>query len=296
MSWDRIARRQAGIVTRAQLLAAGLSRDSIAGFLHKGVLVHAGARGLYRAAGAPHSPQAQAWLETLGNRAVLSYLSAGQWWEVPVESDGRIHITRFERQRARTHPLIRVHRTLLVPSAVTRRYGLQITTRTETLLDCLGWLPISQSRTLMDRAFQQDWLTPALIQRRLDEQSGRWGNLQLARLLRQSRPGAEAESERRLQRLLDEAGVLGWVGNYPIRLPAGSFRIDVAFPGARVAVEVDGWAFHRTKERRDRDMMRTNALMAAGWRVLTFSWEDVTTRPAYVLRAITEVLAHPTAM
>lgn len=291
MLWPDIARRQAGVVRRSQLLAVGLTRHQIARLLDSRLLTATPHRGVYRAAGAPDSPDSQAWLAVLGARAVLSYLSAAAWCDLPVEQDGRIHVTRQHRQRLLTHERIRVHRTLLVPSAVTTWYGLDVTTRTETLLDCLGWLRLGAARTLLDRAFQQSWLGRPDIERRLDEQTGRWGNRQLARLLRDSRPGAEAESERRLQRLLDEAGMGGWKGNHPVVIAGRRFRLDVAFPEHRLDVEVDGWAYHRSKEARDRDIERDNLLTQAGWRVLRFSWEDVVDRPDYVIDVIASVLA-----
>ena len=290
MEWDAIARRQGGAITRAQLRAAGRSDARIDRMMSSAELLGTGHRGVYRAAGAPRGGEAQTWITVLATRAVLSYVSAARWWDLPVEADGRIHVTRHGRQKWPSDRYLRVHRTQLASTAVTTRLGLPVTTRVETLLDCLGWLPVFCARSLLDRAFQDHWLTPDQMQRRLDDQPGRWGNRQLVRLLRQSRPGAEAESERRLHRLLEVAGLVGWIGNYPIRLSAGSFRIDVAFPHLLVAIEVDGWAFHRTKERRDRDMVKANALMAAGWRILTFSWEDVTQRPDYVIATINALL------
>ncbi len=264
--------------------------------LTAGELLPTGYRGVLRAAGAPRGGEAQTWITVLATRSVLSYLSAGGWWELPVEQDGRIHVTRHDRQKWPSDRYLRVHRTQLTTTAVTTRLGLPVTTRVETLLDCIGWLPMPSARTLLDRAFQQHWLSPENLQNRLDEQPGRWGNRQVGQLLQQSRPGAEAESERRLHRLLESAGVIGWIGNYPIRIGGGSFRIDVAFPRHLIAIEVDGWAFHRTKDRRDRDMLKANALMAAGWRLLTFSWEDVTQRPDYVIAAITSLLVSQPAI
>ena len=295
MHWTDVARRQAGVIHRSQLLAAGLTRDNIATLLRSRLLIVMPHRGVYRAAGAPQTAASQAWTAILGARAVLSYLSAAEWWELPVEQDGRIHVTRRARQKFATHKLIRIHRTLLMPEAVTTRFGLRITTRTETLLDCLGWLPVPAARNLLDRAFQQAWIVPRDLDRRLDEQPGRWGNRQLAGLARDCRPGIEAESERRLQRLLEQAGVLGWVANHPVRVGGHRFRPDIAFPGLRLAVEVDGWAYHRTKEQRDADVERDNLLMLAGWRVLRFTWEDVRDRPGYVLAMIRSLLVARTA-
>ena len=277
-------------------MAVGLTRHHVARLLTHRLLARTSHQGVYRATTAPRSAESEAWTAVLGARAVLSYLSAAAWWGLPVEQDGRIHVTRRARQRLLTHKLIRIHRTLLAPDAVTTRFGLLVTTRTETLLDCLGWLSLPAARSLLDRAFQQRWLTPPDLERRLDEQPGRWGNKQLARLLRESRPGAEAESERRLQRLLDQAGIKGWTGNYPIVVAGRRFRLDVAFPELRLDVEVDGWAYHRTKEQRQADAERDNLLTQAGWRVLRFTWEDVRDRPDYVLGMIRSVLAAQVAM
>jgi very-short-patch-repair endonuclease len=188
---------------------------------------------------------------------------------------------------------IRVHRTLLLPDSVTIRFGLDVTTRTETLMDCLGWLRLGAARRLLDRSFQQSWLARSDIDLRLDEQAGRWGNRQLAQLLRDSKPGAEAESERLLHRLLEACGIGGWIGNYSVTVAGKRFRIDVAFTELRIAIEVDGWAYHRTKERRDADMLKDNLLTQAGWRVLRFGWEDVKHRPEYVLDLIRSLLAAP---
>ena len=296
MKWDHVARRQGGIVTSRQLIAVGGTRGSIDTLLRREVLTPTAYRGVYRAAGAPHSPDAEAWLTVLGSRAVLSFVSAAQWWDLPVDGDGRIHVTRHERQRFDPHPLVRIHRTKLSATAVTDRFGLAVTTRRETLLDCLGWVGASAARTLLDRACQQSWLSPADLAHRLENESGRWGNRQLAQLLRDCRPGAEAESERRLHKLLRAAGIGGWYPNVGVVAGGRRFRLDVAFLELLLDVEVDGWAFHRSKERRDHDMVRANALTAAGWRVLTFSWEDVHHRPDYVVRTIASVLAARTAM
>jgi very-short-patch-repair endonuclease len=59
-------------------------------------------------------------------------------------------------------------------------------------------------------------------------------------------------------------------------------RVD-AWPEARLAVEVDGFAFHADRSRYRSDRRRGNGLVPAGWQVLRFSWEDVTTWPDVVV-------------
>jgi very-short-patch-repair endonuclease len=296
MHWTDIARRQAGVIRLSQLTSSGLSRHQTARMIRTRTLTPAGYRGVYRVGGAPRSPHSAAWAAVLGANAVLSHISAALWWDLPVESDGKLHVIRRDRKRFSDLADIRVHRTLLDPSAVTTRFGLEVTTKVETLLDCLGWLQRRTARSLLDRSFQQSWLRSADIERRLDEQPGRWGNRALAQLLRESQPGAEAESERRAQHLLRRAGIQGWVGNLAIALAGERFRIDIAFPALKIAIEIDGWAFHRTKERRDRDNRKRNLLAKAGWTVLTFTWEDIADHPDYFLGEVCSVLASRAAI
>lgn len=55
-------------------------------------------------------------------------------------------------------------------------------------------------------------------------------------------------------------------------VPKRAFRLDVAFPDVRLAIEVDGYEFHGkylTDFTRDRE--RQNALTIAGWRILRFT-------------------------
>lgn len=55
-------------------------------------------------------------------------------------------------------------------------------------------------------------------------------------------------------------------------VPGRRFRIDVAFPHERLALELDGWAYHgRHLGDFTRDRERQNLLCLHGWRVLRFS-------------------------
>lgn len=59
----------------------------------------------------------------------------------------------------------------------------------------------------------------------------------------------------------------------------------------RLVIEVDGYAYHSGDDRFQRDRTKQNALLAAGWRVLRFTWADLVDRPDTVLARITEILA-----
>lgn len=56
-------------------------------------------------------------------------------------------------------------------------------------------------------------------------------------------------------------------------------KLDAAYVEARVAVELDGAAFHGSREQRERDLRRDSALAALGWVVLRFSYARLTADP-----------------
>lgn len=53
------------------------------------------------------------------------------------------------------------------------------------------------------------------------------------------------------------------------------FRIDVAFPADRLAVECDGFQFHRSLSAFKADRERQNLLVCAGWRVLRYYPKEI---------------------
>jgi very-short-patch-repair endonuclease len=72
--------------------------------------------------------------------------------------------------------------------------------------------------------------------------------------------------------------------------PVGPYRIDLAFPSAKVAVEVDGWAWLVEAERFRNDRRKGNALVGAGWDLLRFTWHDLAQEPARVVAEIRRAL------
>jgi very-short-patch-repair endonuclease len=65
---------------------------------------------------------------------------------------------------------------------------------------------------------------------------GRHGSPAARRLLQAASDGARSEAERLLVKLLRGAGITGWRTNYPV----GGYKVDVAFPKQKVAIETDG--------------------------------------------------------
>lgn len=59
-------------------------------------------------------------------------------------------------------------------------------------------------------------------------------------------------------------------------MPNRRYRIDIAIPRSKLAIEVDGWEWHgKHKGDFQRDRERQNLLTLHGWRILRFTAGDV---------------------
>ena len=59
---------------------------------------------------------------------------------------------------------------------------------------------------------------------------------------------------------------------------------DFYWPHARLVVEADSYAWHRSPSALNDDRERDVTLVLAGYRTLRFTWEQVTKRREYVAR------------
>jgi very-short-patch-repair endonuclease len=92
-----------------------------------------------------------------------------------------------------------------------------------------------------------------------------------------------------MDRLLRRHGIPRPERQYEVA--GGRYRLDYAWPAARLAVEVDGYGHHSDLEAFRHDRRRQNDLVLAGWTVLRFSHDDVLRRPAQVAAQIWAALA-----
>ena len=82
-----------------------------------------------------------------------------------------------------------------------------------------------------------------------------------------------------------------YVQQHRVVLPSGRrVDLDAAYVEARVAVELDGAAFHGSREARERDLRKDTALAAAGWIVLRFSHARLMADPEGCRREIVAAL------
>lgn len=70
------------------------------------------------------------------------------------------------------------------------------------------------------------------------------------------------------------------------QVSCGKYRIDLALPAFRIAIECDGKAFHSTPSQKAHDYRKNAYLRKHGWRVLRFSGSQINGKLATVLAKI----------
>lgn len=239
--------------------------------------------------------------DTLEAREWEALLSAGPGATFAGPSAARRHL--FEVPDGRACILVPPARRPDVPEAVVLRRALPghdvivhdnclLTGRECTVVDCALLLDQRQAMRFVERALQQDWISFDELTWRVQLAVGRRGIAQLVRIVRALGSGARSDSERRLVAGLRSRNVEGWRCNVEVSDVAGRIGfVDLAFAAVKLAIEIDGRAWHIDRDRFQHDRTRQNRLVAAGWTVLRFTWEDVAYRLAAVIAEIRAAIA-----
>ncbi|WP_433502140.1 DUF559 domain-containing protein [Pseudonocardia halophobica] len=285
MHLRRVLERQAGVVSLTQAMACGLSPDvpqrraAVGEWtrLHPAVYLVGG----HRLTDAARIWGAQLWA---GDRAVVSGEAAAWCHGMLLRAPAIVEITVPRNRHPRASTGIRVRRRDLGPADVAVVGGLPLTGRALTVLETAATL--CEGSVFLDRALQKHVRFEELVDC-FDRNRGARGWRAVRLLLDAAADGAESAAERLLIGLLTSAEVGGWT----LGLRVGPWTVDLAFPRARIAIEVDGWAWHQDVERFRADRRKQNALVTAGWIPLRFTWHDLHNRPAAVLREIQAALS-----
>jgi very-short-patch-repair endonuclease len=99
---------------------------------------------------------------------------------------------------------------------------------------------------------------------------------------------AESPMESELRVVLVLAGITGLESNWPVRIGNVNYRIDLAIPSRKVAIEYQG-DYHRDPEQWRRDMTRGSRLASDSWFVIQINADDLRD-PAELVTRIRNVL------
>jgi very-short-patch-repair endonuclease len=286
----RIAAAQHGIVTRKQLLAAGLGHGAIDHRLTQ-LRLHPVHRGVYLVGHPLPPPMAREMAAILacGRDAVASHDTAGGIWGFRSPKPGRIDITVLSRC-CRSRPGVRLHSTNRIDARDVRRAdGIPLTAPSRTLLDLAGSLTPSELAHAFEQARIMRLVRPDDLTAALERFPGRRGTAAIRRLLDSNvRPAfTRSEAEARLLTLLRAAGLAPTAVNTCI---VGR-EVDMLWRPEHLVVEVDGFAYHASRRAFERDRLRDAELQAAGYRVMRVTWRHIQNSPESVIARIAQALA-----
>jgi hypothetical protein len=272
-----LAGAQHGVVSRAQLVALGLSGQAIDRRVHARRL-HVIHRGVYAVGHSVLTLEGR-WLGAVlagGTGAVLSHASAAAAWDLRLVGSGAIHVTIPSHAGRRRRTGIKVHRSItLTPEETTTHRGIPITTPARTLIDLSRTLKGRPLEHAIDRADQRRLISFTDLQR------ANSASVQ-AVLARYSPAPTRSELEERFLKLCDDHGIPRPETNTRIE----GIEVDFVWRDRRLIVEVDGYAYHRSPSAFEADRERDVKLTIADWSVMRFTWAQITRRQRWVAAAI----------
>ena len=153
---------------------------------------------------------------------------------------------------------------------VTTVFGLRVTTPLRTALDLACRLPRPDGLAALDELMRRHDLSRGQLVGQLPRFRRRRGVVKARELVSIADPLAESPRESRTRLAIHDAGLpvptlQHWVEEHGTPV----YRLDLAYPRHRVAVEYDGAEWHdRTPAQRDGDRRRRQWLRERGWTVI----------------------------
>jgi hypothetical protein len=149
------------------------------------------------------------------------------------------------------------------------------------VIDCARRLPFDEALAIADSAVRAGDVTPAELLRLAEQvpSTGRAEALRVARCV-------DGRAANPFESVLRAIGleVRGLDLEPQVDIVEGRFlgRPDLVDMRRRLILEAESFEYHGERWMLDRDCVRCNGFVLAGWRVLRFSWENVMHHPDYV--------------
>jgi very-short-patch-repair endonuclease/predicted transcriptional regulator of viral defense system len=278
-----LAARQWGAVSLEQLRACGAGRGAVDKAVRAGRL-HRLYRGVYAVGHAHLGREGRRLAAVLasGEGAVLSHRTAAAHWGLLETNQARVDVTA--RRGRREVAGIRLHWSRSLTARDTAIHdGIPITSIARTLLDLAGTARADRLERALAQAERAQLYDHAAIEDVLSRANGHGGKQALTRATAQEPKLTRSELEARFLGLVRQAGLPEPETNLTLTA-LDHLRLDPDFywPTYRLVVETDGWETHRTRAAFRSDRRRDAALVASGYRVLRFTYDDVASDGATV--------------
>jgi hypothetical protein len=265
----RIASGQHGVVSRAELLGAGVSRAAIDRRVRNGTLLleHPG---VYRLGHRAPSVEATylAAVKACGNGAVLSGRAAAHVLGLIKGSAPAPEVTAPTEKRVPGLKTRRCRR--LDRRDVTIYRGIPVTTVPRTLVDLAEHLPPQALSRACHEAGVRYRTTPADVAAVLTRRPNATGSAKLRAILNGDDPVTLSKLEAKFLELLRAHELPLPITNRP----ASGRRVDCRWPDHRLTVELDSYRFHGSRHAWERDRRREREAYARGDQFRRYTYGD----------------------
>jgi Transcriptional regulator, AbiEi antitoxin/Protein of unknown function (DUF559) len=262
----RIARRQHGLITIAQLHAAGLGDSSVKKRVRAGRLHRVG-RGVYAVGHAGLSREGR-WMAAVlraGEGAALSRLASAKLWDI-----WRRRVEGIDVVSPRRSSLPYVHWTRhLDPRDITKYRGIPVTTVPRTLVDLTDVLTAHQLANVIHEAAFRSRFDERATRAAMERANGRKNLHVLERALSLNAAGSAGTKSWNEDRKLAEIGTKG-LPEPLVNVHVKGIEVDLHWPEQKLCLEVDGPGHERPRTRRE-DAERDEKLRAADYDVMRAS-------------------------
>ncbi|HEX6584505.1 MAG TPA: DUF559 domain-containing protein [Thermoleophilaceae bacterium] len=217
----------------------------------------------------------------------MSHRSAADIWGLRPNAAGHVEVTAPQHREGPSGT--RVHRTrMLAPQDFTENDGIPVTSVARTLLDLSAVVKAPDLAVAIDRAERAGIFDLTAVVELLDRANGRRGARALRRAIAAYEPSTQKSLlERRFKALLRTAPDFPAPHfNAAVQGEQTTHEVDAFWPDHRLAIQVDGFEFHRTRRDRERDAASDADLELVGHRVMRLTWDDVTVHGERTLRRI----------
>jgi very-short-patch-repair endonuclease len=275
-----------GVVTRAQLLGAGVTSEEIDQRLRKGALIREH-RGVYRVGHRAPSVEARyvAAVLACGDSALLSGRAAGYLLGLLKGQPPPPEVTAPAERCVEGIKTRRCRRGEARDATVSQ--GIPVTTVPRTLVDLSSLLSLDDLARACHEAGVKHGTTPRHVEAVLSRRPTSPGAKKLRRVLHGEAKVTLSTLERRFLRLLKHAGLPLPQTNRVV----GGRRVDCRWPERRLTIELDGYRYHSSRHAWERDRHREREAYARGDDFRRYTHDDVIEDPTLMLAELTALLS-----
>jgi very-short-patch-repair endonuclease len=213
---------------------------------------------------------------------VVSHRSALALWGL-APLGGPIHVTVEHTRSGRGARGVVLHRSRELQDALRRVDGLPVSCVERAIVDTWGspaGLTQAEVRAAAIAAVRRRLCLGRQLHTEVERRPCLRGRAALLRLIVLLADGCQSELEIwGCLQVLRGPGMPAFVQQRRVAVGGEVFVVDAAYDEVKLAVEMDGAAWHGSREQRERDIRRDALLATIGWQTLRFGFRQMTSAP-----------------